>query len=120
MGRKLGFPTANLECEEPLKRLPGRGVYAVWARIAGAGDWQPAMVNMGTRPTIQDDVITETMEVHLLEGGRQCYDETMALLFMARLRDEMIFEGLKALQDQLQQDAQKARSILATEPVPVP
>ena len=120
MGRELGFPTANLECEEPLKRLPGRGVYAVWARIAGAGDWQPAMVNMGTRPTVQDDGITETMEVHLLEGGRQCYDETMELLFMARLRDEMMFEGLKALQDQLQQDAQKARSILATEPVPVP
>jgi FAD synthase len=39
---------------------------------------------------------------------------------MARLRDEMMFEGLKALQDQLQQDAHKARSILATEPVPVP
>jgi FAD synthase len=44
----------------------------------------------------------------------------MELLFMARLRDEMMFEGLKELQDQLQQDAQKARSILATEPVPVP
>ena len=92
----------------------------MWARIAGTGDWQPAMVNMGTRPTVQDDGITETMEVHLLEGGRQCYDETMELRFMARLRDEMMFEGLKALQDQLQQDAQKARSILATEPVPVP
>ena len=114
LGRKLGFPTANLESEEPLKRLPGRGVYAVWARIAGTGNWQPAMVNMGTRPTVQDDGITETMEVHLLEGGRQCYDETMELQFMARIRDEMMFEGLKALQDQLQQDAQKARSILAT------
>jgi FAD synthase len=44
----------------------------------------------------------------------------MELQFMARLRDEMMFEGLKALQDQLQQDAHKARSILATEPVPVP
>ena len=78
LGRKLGFPTANLECEEPLKR-PWTGVYAVWARITGTGDWQPAMVNMGTRPTVQDDGITETMEVHLLEGGRQCYDETMEL-----------------------------------------
>ena len=53
------------------------------------------MVNMGTRPTVQDDGITETMEVHLLEGGRQCYDETMELLFMARLRDEMMFEGFR-------------------------
>ena len=120
LGRKLGFPTANLESEEPRKRLPGRGSMR-WARIAGTGNWQPAMVNMGTRPTVQDDGITETMEVHLLEGGRQCYDETMELQFMARdIRDEMMFEGLKALQDQLQQDAQKARSILATEPVPAP
>ena len=93
--------------------LAWTGVYAVWARIAGTGDWQPAMVNMGTRPTVQDDGITETMEVHLLEGGRQCYDETMELRFMARLRDEMMFEGLKALQDQLQQDAQKGAFYLS-------
>ena len=118
LGRKLGFPTANLDCEETLKQMPGRGVYAVWARIAGVSDWQPAIVNMGTRPTVQHHGVAETMEVHMLEGGRQCYDETIELLFIERLRDEMKFKGLKALQNQLQQDALKARSLLANEPAP--
>ncbi len=115
LGRKLGVPTANLVCEEPLKLMPGRGVYAAWARIAGSGDWQPAMVNMGTRPTVHQDSATEHMEVHLLEGGRQCYDETLELRFIDRLRDEVLFDGLRALQDQLQQDAKKTRFILKTE-----
>ena len=119
LGRKLGFPTANLDCEETLKQMPGRGVYAVWARIAGVSDWQPAIVNMGTRPTVQHHGVAETMEVHMLEGGRQCYDETIELLFIERLRDEMKFKGLKALQNQLQQDALKARSLLANEPAPL-
>ena len=119
LGRKLGFPTANLDCEETLKQMPGRGVYAVWARIAGVSDWQPAIVNMGTRPTVQHHGVAETMEVHMLEGGRQCYDETIELLFIERLRDEMKFKGLKALQNQLQQDALKARSLLANEPDPL-
>tara|TARA_B100001057_G_scaffold2382_1_gene2173 strand:+ start:460 stop:1419 length:960 start_codon:yes stop_codon:yes gene_type:complete len=118
LGRKLGFPTANLDCEETLKQMPGRGVYAVWARIAGVSDWQPAIVNMGTRPTVQHHGVAETMEVHMLEGGRQCYDETIELLFIERLRDEMKFKGLKALQKQLQQDALKARSLLANEHAP--
>jgi FAD synthase len=55
-----------------------------------------------------------------LEGGRQCYDEQISLRFIERLRDEMEFEGLKALQDQLQQDEQLARSILQKEAVPTP
>lgn len=117
LGRKLGFPTANLESEEPLKLMPGQGVYAAWARITSEDQWQPAMVNMGTRPTVHSDSTTEHMEVHLLTGGRQCYDETMELRFISRLRNEIMFDGLKALQDQLQQDADAARSILASEPL---
>ena len=115
LGRKLGYPTANLQCEDPLKLIPGRGVYAAWARIARDGDWHPAMVNIGTRPTLHESETHEQIEVHFLEGGRQCYNEQVALQFIDRLRDEQAFDGLKSLQAQLQQDEQKARFILEHE-----
>ena len=120
LGRRMGFPTANLVSEDALKLIPGRGVYAVWAKIAGTSQWNPAMVNIGTRPTVDATNTHQSIEVHFLEGGRQCYDEHISLRFIERLRDEMEFEGLKALQNQLQQDEQLARSILQKEAVPSP
>jgi riboflavin kinase/FMN adenylyltransferase len=118
LGRRMGFPTANLVCEDALKLIPGKGVYAVWAKIAGESNWHPAMVNIGTRPTVDSANKQQSIEVHFLEGGRQCYDEQISLRFIERLRDEMEFEGLKALQNQLQHDEQLARSILQQEVVP--
>jgi len=112
LGRRMGYPTANLRSHETLKLIPGRGVYAAWARIEGESNWQPAMINVGTRPTVADKATTESLEVHFLEGGRQCYNENVSLQFIARLRDEQTFTGLKALQNQLQQDDVHARSIL--------
>jgi riboflavin kinase/FMN adenylyltransferase len=48
----LGYPTANLHIENPLKLVPAAsGVYAVFARLEGEQTWNPAMVNIGTRPT---------------------------------------------------------------------
>jgi len=120
LGRRMGFPTANLVSEDALKLIPGKGVYAVWAKIAGTFQWNPAMVNIGTRHTVDATNTHQSIEVHFLEGGRQCYDEQISLRFIERLRDEMEFEGLKALQDQLQQDEQLARSILQKEAVPTP
>jgi len=118
LGRRMGFPTANLVSEDALKLIPGKGVYAVWAKIAGTSNWNPAMVNIGTRPTVDAANKHQSIEVHFLEGGRQCYDEQISLRFIERLRDEMEFEGLKALQNQLQHDEQLARSILQQEVVP--
>ena len=63
---------------EPLKRLPGRGS-TPWGAHRRNGRLAAGHGQHGTRPTVQDDGITETAEVHLLEGGRQCYDETMEL-----------------------------------------
>jgi riboflavin kinase/FMN adenylyltransferase len=120
LGRRMGFPTANLVSEDALKLIPGKGVYAVWAKIAGSSHWNPAMVNIGTRPTVDASNQHQSIEVHFLEGGRQCYDEEISLRFIERLRDEMEFEGLMALQNQLQQDEQLARSILKKEAAPSP
>jgi len=118
LGRKLGYPTANLDIENPLKLVPASGVYAVFARLEGEKTWNPAMVNIGTRPTIEGSSGQQQIEVHLLHGGRQCYNELIDLRFMKRMRDEIEFDGLKALTHQLQQDETNVRSYLETFEVP--
>jgi len=119
LGRKLGYPTANLSIEQPLKLVPASGVYAVFAKIEGEDDWNPAMVNIGTRPTVSTGSMQQHIEVHLLQGGRQCYNELIDLRFMRRMRDEIEFNGLKPLMQQLQQDEKDVRSYLETMKIPL-
>ena len=112
LGRKLGYPTANLAVDHAIKLIPGQGVYAAWAQLEGEESYLPAMVNIGTRPTVTAIGSPVKIEVHLLSGGRQCYDERLSVLFVERLRDEMTFDGLKGLTAQLHEDEHKARAIL--------
>jgi riboflavin kinase/FMN adenylyltransferase len=114
LGRKLGYPTANLDIENPIKLIPAPGVYAVFARLEAEKTWNAAMVNIGTRPTVEGTSGKEQIEVHLLNGGRQCYNELIDLRFMKRMRDEVQFDGLIALKRQLQQDEVNVRSYLET------
>ena len=111
LGRTIGFPTANLACPEPLKLVPARGIYAVWATTA-AGTRHPAMLNIGVRPTIDADLV-QTIEVNLLEFDGDLYEQVLTLEFMAWLRGEQKFAGLDALKAQLALDAQATRAALA-------
>ncbi len=108
IGRTLGFPTANLDVDDPIKLIPGNGVYAAFAQYDGASQWLPAMVNIGTRPTINKQIEEHRIEVHLLQGGRSCYDERLHVRFIKRLRDEHSFANLDELKAQLHQDAEEA------------
>jgi riboflavin kinase/FMN adenylyltransferase len=110
LGRTIGYPTANIRCEEALKQVPGRGVYAVMATTA-AGTHHPAMLNIGVRPTVGGDP-QETVEAHLLDFDGDLYDQPLTVQFVARLRDEQKFSGLDALKAQLAQDADAARQHL--------
>ncbi|RTQ50032.1 bifunctional riboflavin kinase/FAD synthetase [Hymenobacter gummosus] len=110
LGRTIGYPTANIRCEEPLKLVPGRGVYAVMATTA-AGTRHPAMLNIGVRPTVGGDP-QETVEAHLLDFDGDLYDQPLKVQFVARLRDEQKFSGLEALKEQLAKDADAARAHL--------
>lgn len=112
LGRKMGFPTANIEVVHPLKLVPASGVYATFARIGSTGPWQSAMVNIGTRPTVNPSAETNRIEVHLITGGRDCYDELLSIRFIRRLRDEMTFESVGALKEQLVHDRLQALKIL--------
>ncbi|GAB3236101.1 bifunctional riboflavin kinase/FAD synthetase [Hymenobacter seoulensis] len=107
LGRTIGWPTANIQCEEPLKLIPARGVYAVMATTA-AGTHHAAMLNIGVRPTVGGN-LAQTVEAHLLDFDGDLYDQPLTVQFVARLRDEQKFDGLDALKEQLSMDAADAR-----------
>lgn len=116
-GSDLGFPTANISPDDPLKLVPADGVYAAWAALEGERP-VPAMVNVGTRPTFtagdEDAPAPErTVEAHVLEPLRKCYGERMRLFFVARLRDEVRFADAQALQAQLAADRTESLDVLA-------
>ena len=111
LGRTIGYPTANLRVEEPLKLVPARGIYAVWATTA-AGTRHQAMLSIGVRPTIGND-LAQTIEVNLLDFNGDLYGQLLTLEFVAWLRAEEKYDGLHALTAQLALDAQNTRAALA-------
>lgn len=100
-GRLLGFPTANIQVNEPHKIIPANGVYAV--RIYWNGiEWQ-GMMNIGTRPTV-DNSNQRKIEVHVFDFDQDIYEEMVQVECVAKIRDEQKFDSLDALQAQLEQD----------------
>ncbi|MFQ5513067.1 MAG: bifunctional riboflavin kinase/FAD synthetase [Myxococcota bacterium] len=115
-GRTLGFPTANLDVENEL--LPASGVYATRVRIfAGkrpSGQAWPAVTNIGSRPTFASDGVIA--EAHLLDFEGDLYGQRIAVAFHARLREERRFPDSEALAEQIANDVQTTRSLLASTP----
>lgn len=104
-GRELGFPTANLVSANEL--LPAYGIYASIATIDGLS--HPAVTSVGVRPTIGDGRLT--VETHLLDGAHDLYGARMRLSFVRWLREELKFDGLGPLRDQIARDAADAREL---------
>ena len=105
IGHELGFPTANLEVDDPNKMIPAAGVYAVWAIIGH--ERQAAMMNIGMRPTFHGK--QQTLEVHILKNKvGDVYGQTLTVEFVARLRSEQRFDSREALMRQLSQDREEA------------
>ncbi len=110
IGRKLGFPTANIEPEDAHKLIPGMGVYAVWVNVDGKH--YKGMLNIGIRPTVHSNEEFPTIEVHLLDFEGDLYDKTITVSFMHKIREEMKFDGLDALSAQLAKDKVSAQILL--------
>jgi riboflavin kinase/FMN adenylyltransferase len=107
LGRKLGFPTANLALHR--KVVPLWGIFAV--RVHGPGlVAHPAVANLGTRPTLNGTV--PLLEVHLFDFDGELYGRNLDVDFIARLRDEVRFDSLEALVEQMHRDAAEARARL--------
>jgi riboflavin kinase/FMN adenylyltransferase len=107
-GRTIGFPTANLTLTESEKILPADGVYAVSAFVHG--EMRNGMMNIGWRPTIQEEKKTRKLEVHFFDFTADIYEAYIALNLHARIRSEQKFDNLDALKLQLQQDQNNIRA----------
>lgn len=103
LGRKLDFPTANLDWPQK-KALPASGVYAALAYVRG--EWYRAAVNIGSHPTVPGGGMT--VEVNLLDySGDEIYGFHMRLLFFKRIRAEKRFESLEALRAEVMKNREQ-------------
>jgi riboflavin kinase/FMN adenylyltransferase len=107
-GRTLGFPTANMEMNDPLKVWPGMGVYAVRAYIDGVR--HKGMLAIGNRPTLDGEEIT--IEVHLLNFSSMIYGAHIEVEFKYYLRDNKKFDNVEALKRQLKLDCLMTAELL--------
>ena len=108
LGRELGFPTANLRLMR--RKPPVKGIMA--ARVFGieAGPLT-AVASLGTRPTV--DGTDMLLEVHVFDFDGDLYGRELEVEFVAKLRDEIKFDSLDALKQQMKVDAAQARDLLS-------
>jgi len=107
LGRRLGYPTANVRLHR--RAIPFTGIFAV--RVSGAGlEQAPAVANLGTRPAVNGK--EPLLEAHVFDFDGDLYGRYLHVDFIARLRDEAWFPNLDALVEQMHKDAAEARAIL--------
>jgi riboflavin kinase/FMN adenylyltransferase len=108
VGRKLGFPTANVQLNR--YSAPLTGVYAVLVDIDGVR-YQGA-ANVGVRPTV-GDLVKPILEVHLLDFSGDLYGQRIEVEFMHKIRDETKFTTLDKLVETIRQDVKQIRAWFA-------
>lgn len=110
LGRTIGYPTANLTVNDPLKLIPAKGVYAVEVRLQN-GEKYSGMMNIGVRPSVSDSN-TLSVEVHILDFDGDLYGTKIAVSLLKRIRDEKRFSGIEELKQQLSKDEALVRSYM--------
>lgn len=108
-GKKINFPTANIDYPDQ-KVIPVNGIYACWG-VLGAERFMAA-TNVGFNPTFTPERKTTSVEAYLLDFDRDIYGEQLKLEFVTRLRDELKFDSVEALVEQMHRDVQQTREIL--------
>lgn len=111
LGRKLGFPTANIETSDKHKIIPGYGVYAV--QIIVNGKLYKGMLNIGTRPTFNNNADNRSIEVNIFDFSENIYKQEVTLVFIDKIREEQKFDGIEMLVEQLKMDKITALEILS-------
>lgn len=111
LGRRIGFPTANVSVPDPSLIIPGMGVYACVARTPD-GVRRRAVVNIGRRPTVDVAGAPLSIEAHILDFAGELYSRTVVIEFVKNMRPERAFESLDALKNQLAADVRRARRLL--------
>lgn len=108
IGRKIGFPTANIDLQDEYKLITANGVYA--CRIEYGGEMYKGMGNIGVRPTVNHSDLT--IEVHIFNFKKEIYGEEISIYFVDRIRDENKFDNLELLRQQLLKDRETIKKIL--------
>jgi riboflavin kinase/FMN adenylyltransferase len=108
LGKKLGFPTANIDVTEDYKLIPQDGVYAV--EVEFYGSQLQGMLNIGMRPTIDGN--KRQMEVHIFEFDQDIYGETLIVRFLDFIRNEKKFSDIQELKEQLQKDKEAVLNVI--------
>lgn len=108
LGRTLGFATANIALKR--RSSPLKGVYAVVATLEDGSEYK-GVANLGVKPTVGS--FRANLEVHLFDFEGDLYGQRLTVRFVEKIRDEQKFSGLEQLTAQIQQDAKRAREILA-------
>ncbi len=101
-GRKLGFPTANLDLGDSSLLIPKDGVYAVWAAVDGHSSLFPAMMDIGSRPTFGGSRLS--LEVNIIGFHGNLYGKRLKVQFVSRVRDNRKFDSAESLAEQLRKD----------------
>ena len=109
VGRKIGFPTANLQVDFSNKLVPSIGVYAVYVYVNGQK--YKGMLNIGHRPTLNNGTDL-SIEVHILDFEGDIYHQPMRIEFVDFLRAEAKFQSTEELALQIQKDKEAALQIL--------
>ena len=107
LGRTIGFPTANIQLYEPLKLVPGNGVYSV--EVETVGRKLRGMCNIGVRPTVGSGN-QRTIEVNIFDFDEDIYGLDLKVTFLRKIRDERKFGSLSDLRLQLVKDREDCTS----------
>jgi riboflavin kinase / FMN adenylyltransferase len=110
LGRKLGYPTANLKMADEEKIIPGNGIYAVYASLPGDSQRLKGMMSIGFRPTV--DGKKRVVEVNLFDFNEEIYGLTLKVYVKKYLREEVKFDSLDELVKQIDQDKISSLAIL--------
>ena len=121
LGRKLGYPTANLKIPDEEKIIPGNGIYAVYAELPEINEYPHSplatphsrlkgMMSIGFRPTV--DGKTRVTEVNIFDFDEEIYDQTLKVFVKKWLREEIKFDGLDALVHQIGLDKIESLKVL--------
>ncbi|HKK88150.1 MAG TPA: bifunctional riboflavin kinase/FAD synthetase [Saprospiraceae bacterium] len=111
IGRDIGYPTANIQVEDPYKLIPPEGVYAVRGELRER-KWE-GMMYIGRRPTLNDNQ-ERSIEVNIFDFDEDIYYEFLKIYLIDYVRSDKRFDSLDELKAQLSSDKQKSLEILAS------
>jgi riboflavin kinase / FMN adenylyltransferase len=114
LGRTLGFPTINILPDQNILHLIPKGIYAVKVRVRNS--FYNGMANLGTRPTL--DLHDLVLEVNIFNFSEEIYGEPLTVYFYDFIREEVKFESLEDLKDQIRKDKTMVIKRLSDRPHP--